>query len=283
MQVGPIRFQPSEFAKLVLIIYVAHYLAKGHETGLPMAWPKVRVSPFRYRRVDLGDFLNGLLPLLVVAGLGVGLILLGPDLGTASTLAMVIFLLLFSGGAKLRHLFLLGTLLVPILAYLIMGTPYRRQRWLSYLNPWEDPSDSGFQIIQSFLAFGSGGRLGVGLGEGRQKLFYLPYPHTDFIFSVIGEEMGLIGTLAILCCFMLLVWRGFRLAGQVVDPFGRFLALGIILMIGLAALINLGVVTGLLPTKGLPLPFVSYGGSSLVANMIGIGILLSISRHRDVP
>jgi cell division protein FtsW len=263
LRIGPVVFQPSEFTKLAMVIYLAHYLTKG--TG----------------RVE--GFVHGLLPALVVIGLGVMLILLEPDLGTAVTLALVVVILMFIGGARLRHLSILCLSSLPVLAYLILGTEYRRQRWLTYLDPWRDPSDAGFQIIQSFLAFGSGGELGVGLGEGRQKLFFLPYPHTDFIFSVIGEELGLVGTLLVLFCFALLVWRGLRLASQVADPFGQYLAVGITLMIGLAALMNLGVVTGLLPTKGLPLPFVSYGGSSLVANLIGVGILLSISRYREAP
>jgi len=263
LRIGPVSFQPSEFAKLGLLIYLAHYLTKG--SG------------------KMNQFVHGLLPVLVVTGLGVVLIVLEPDLGTAVTLGLVILLLLFVGGARASHLSILGLCLVPVLAFLIMGTEYRRQRWLTFLDPWQDPSDTGFQIIQSFLAFGSGGGLGMGLGEGRQKLFFLPYPHTDFIFSVIGEELGMLGTFLILFCFMMLVWRGLRLASQVVDPFGQFLAVGITLMIGVAALINLGVVTGLLPTKGLPLPFVSYGGSSLVANLIGVGLLISISRHREIP
>lgn len=263
LRVGSVMFQPSEFAKLSLVIYMAHYLTKGPE--------------------KIQGFVYGLLPVLAVTGLGVLLVLVEPDLGTAVTITLVVVSLLFIGGARPRHLFILGLSAVPVLAYLILGTDYRRQRWLTYLDPWRDPSDAGFQIIQSFLAFGSGGNFGVGLGEGRQKLFFLPYPHTDFIFSVIGEELGLVGALSILFCFLLLVWRGLSLATRVEDPFGQFLAAGITLMIGLAALINLAVVTGLLPTKGLPLPFVSYGGSSLVANLIGMGILLSISRHRDVP
>lgn len=263
LRVGSMVFQPSEFAKLSLIIYLAHYLTKGPE--------------------KMQGFVCGLLPALAITGLGVLLILVEPDLGTAVTLALVVVSLLFVGGARLRHLFILGLSSLPVLAYLIWGTEYRRQRWLAYLDPWRDPSDAGFQIIQSFLAFGSGGELGVGLGEGRQKLFFLPYPHTDFIFSVIGEELGLVGTFSILLCFLFLVWRGLKLATRVQDPFGQFLAVGITLMIGLAALINLAVVTGLVPTKGLPLPFVSYGGSSLVANLIGMGILLSISRYREAP
>lgn len=291
-RVGPFAFQPSEFAKLALIIYVAHYLAKHHEREQERSdlkgwsgWGRTGYSGIlrKVRQVRKGPtrFLGGLLPVLSVAGLGLVLIVVEPDLGTTVTLGLVILMMLFVGGAKLLHLSMLGLCLLPVLAYLILGTEYRRQRWLSYLDPWQDPSDTGFQIIQSFLAFGAGGEFGVGLGEGRQKLFFLPYPHTDFIFSVIGEELGLVGTLIVLFCFMLLVWRGIRLSTWVTDPFGQFLAVGITLMIGLSALINLGVVTGLLPTKGLPLPFLSYGGSSLLANLVGVGLLLSISRYRE--
>jgi len=291
-QVGPLTFQPSEFSKLALIIYVAHYLAKHHEkrpgvTGLKdwSGWGRNGHSGIlrkvRIERKGLTQFLGGLLPVLSVAGLGLVLIVVEPDLGTAVTLGLVILIMLFVAGAKLLHLSMLGLCLLPVLAYLVLGTEYRRQRWLSYLDPWQDPNDTGFQIIQSFLAFGAGGEFGVGLGEGRQKLLFLPYPHTDFIFSVIGEELGLVGTLIVLACFMLLVWRGIRLSIRVTDPFGQFLAVGMTLMIGLSALINLGVVTGLLPTKGLPLPFLSYGGSSLVANLVGMGFLLSISRYRE--
>ncbi|NIM09847.1 MAG: FtsW/RodA/SpoVE family cell cycle protein, partial [Planctomycetales bacterium] len=253
-------FQPSEFAKLAWVLFLAHYMAR---------------LPGR-----VGDFTNGLLPVLGLTGLAVVLILLEPDLGTAVTFSVVALMLLFAGGAKVRHLAVLCLSLLPVLFYLIWGSDYRRERWLTYLDPWRDPSDSGFQIIQSFLAFGSGGAWGAGLGEGRQKLFFLPYPHTDFIYSVIGEELGLVGTFLILCCFVVLVWRGLRVGLRAADPFSQYLAVGISLMIGLGALINLAVVTGLLPTKGLPLPFISYGGSSLVVNLVGIGLLLGISRGR---
>lgn len=263
IEIGPVTFQPSEFAKLGLVIFLAHYLSKG---------------PNR-----LGDFARGLLPALAVVGAGVLLILREPDLGTAVSLGLVAFLMLFAGGARLRHLGALVLCMLPLLAYLVVGTEYRWRRLQAFWDPWQDPSGMGFQIIQSFLALGSGGQFGVGLGEGRQKLFYLPHPHTDFIFSVIGEELGLLGTLGVLACFALLVASGVRLAARLEEPFGQFLVLGLTLTIGVGALLNLAVATGLLPTKGLALPFVSYGGSALVANLIGIGLLWNVAKGGGRP
>jgi len=163
---------------------------------------------------------------------------------------------------------------------LVLGSSYRRQRLMTFLAPWKDASDAGFQITQSFLAFGSGGPFGVGLGEGKQKLYFLPEAHTDFVLALVGEELGLIGTAAVTLLFAFFVWRGFQIAARARVPFGRYLGMGITLLIGGQALVNAAVVTGLLPTKGLTLPFVSYGGSSLVVSLIGVGILLSISRDR---
>lgn len=263
IQLGPVSFQTSEFAKFGLVIYLAHYLTKGSE--------------------KLGHFIGGLFPALFVVGVALVLILQQPDLGTAVCLGLVAFSMLFIGGARFKHLSYMVLGSMPLLAYLILGTAYRRQRFLTYLDPWQDSSNTGFQITQSYLAFGSGGVSGVGLGAGNQKLFFLPHPHTDFIFSVIGEELGLIGSLAVMLGFVLLIWRGFALANHVSDPFGKYLAFGITLMIGVSALFNMGVATGLLPTKGLTLPLISYGGSSLVAYLMGIGILLSIARHKDRP
>jgi cell division protein FtsW len=175
-------------------------------------------------------------------------------------------------------------LALPFLYFLVMNVDYRRRRILSYLNPWDDPADSGFQIIQSWLAFGNGGVLGQGLGEGKQKLFYLPEAHTDFILSVVGEELGLLGVLVIAAMFLLLVHRSIRVAVYAEDNFGRFLAFGIAVLLGIEAFVNMGVVTGLLPTKGLALPFLSYGGSSLIITLLAVGILLSVSgRMRGAP
>jgi cell division protein FtsW len=253
--------QPSEFARVVFILYAAHMLAKREDT----------IRSFK-----------SLAPLLVVVGIGVALIMAEPDLGNAVVLATVTATLCVLGGARLSHLGALAACAVPVVAYAIMGTAYRRRRWTAFLDPWSDANDSGFQVIQSMLAFGGGGATGAGLGEGRQKLFFLPEPHTDFIYSVVGEELGLLGTLAILALFAVLLWRGWRVALATADPFGRLLAFGLATAIGLAAALNIGVATGMLPTKGLPLPLVSYGGSSLVANLFAVGILFNISRQRGI-
>lgn len=261
LRAGGFTIQPSEFARVVFIVYLAHVLAKRGET--------------------LRSF-KALAPGLAVVGVGVVLIVAEPDLGNAVVLATVAGLLCVLGGARLAHLGILAACAAPLVAYAVMGTPYRRRRWFAFLDPWSDPSDSGFQVIQSLLAIGGGGATGVGLGEGRQKLFFLPEPHTDFIYSVVGEELGLWGTLAILVLFAALLWRGWRVALATADPFGRLLAFGLSVAIGLAAALNIGVATGMLPTKGLPLPLVSYGGSSLVANLLAVGILFNISRQRGV-
>ena len=258
---GGISVQPSEMARLLFIVYLSHYLSKHSE----------RLSTFR-----------GLVPVLVVVGVGTALIGLEPDFGNAAVLGLVAGGLLFLGGCRVAHLTALVGLALPIAAGMVLGSAYRRRRWTAFLDPWSDPSNSGFQMIQSFLALGGAGPMGSGLGEGRQKLFFLPEPHTDFIYAVVGEELGLAGTLALLALFAMLIWRGWRVALTTVDPFGRLLAYGLTGMIGLAAALNMGVVTGLLPTKGLPLPFVSYGGSSLLVNMFAVGILFNISRQRGV-
>lgn len=258
IRLGPAAFQPSEAAKLFTVIYLSHYVVKKGD--------RIR------------DFLEGLAPALVVIGLQVALILVEPDLGMTVTILALATLLLFLGGVSFKHLASLGLLMIPLVLYWIFKTPYRRERVMSYLNPWSDPSASGFQMIQSYLALGSGGIFGNGLGEGRQKLFFLPEPHTDFIFALIGEELGLIGTLSLLLLYVFLLWKGTRIAGSVEDPFHRMLAMGTTLMMTLPALMNMGVVTGLLPTKGLALPFVSYGGSSLLMNWVAMGLLYNVSR-----
>jgi cell division protein FtsW len=250
-------FQPSEFTKLALIVFLSSVLAKKKD--------KIKV------------FSSGFLPLVLVAGIVMTLIIGEPDFGTAAILGTVVFILLFTAGAKLRHLFILFLGILPFIYLLIAHTSYRLERITSFLNPWEDPTGSGFQIIQSFIAFGAGGIFGMGLGEGRQKLYFLPEPHTDFIFSIIGEELGLIGVTIILIIFLFFIYRGFRISLKAPDLFGTFLALGIISLIGLRAMVNIGVSMGLLPTKGLPLPFISYGGTALVMNLIEVGILLNIS------
>lgn len=262
LRLGPLTIQPSEPARLCAVVYLARYLVKKQD------------------RLD--DFFRGFLPPMIVIGILLALIMGESDLGTAAVMGMVAGLTLFIGGARWRHLWAMGLLAAPVLYAMIMKIGYRRERMMAFLNPWQDPTDSGFQMIQSFLALGSGGSVGVGLGEGHQKLFFLPYPHTDFIFAVIGEETGLVGTLAVVILFGLLAFRGIAITLRVPDLFGRYLAFGLTMMIALQAFVNMAVVTGLLPTKGLTLPFLSYGGSSLLANLIGIGILWNISRAASV-
>ena len=220
-------------------------------------------------------------PPLIILGLLSGLILLEPDLGTIVVMGLVVVTLLFLAGARIKHLGLLSLCVLPAVGALIFGSSYRRQRLWEFLHATKDPSGAGYQIHQSFLAFGSGGPFGVGLGEGKQKLFFLPEAHTDFVLALVGEELGLVGSVAIVLLFGLFVFKGFQIAGRACNPFGRNLAMGITMLVGMQALVNAGVVTGLMPTKGLTLPFVSYGGSSLVANLFGVGILLSISRDRQ--
>jgi cell division protein FtsW len=261
LRLGLISVQPAEIAKLVAVMYLAAYLAKKEDR--------------------LTGFLSGLAPALLVIGVLGGLVLLEPDLGTVVVMGSVAIGLLFLGGARLSHLLSLGLCAVPAVLVLVLSSSYRRQRLMTFLAPWKDASDAGFQITQSFLAFGSGGLFGVGLGEGKQKLFFLPEAHTDFVLALVGEELGLVGTAVIILLFALFVIRGFQVAARARMPFGRYLGMGITLLIGVQALINACVVTGLLPTKGLTLPFVSYGGSSLVTCMFGVGILLNISRDRQ--
>ena len=261
LKFGPISIQPAEMAKLIVVVYLSAYLAKKGQ--------RIR------------DFQRGFLPpLIVVSGVS-GLVLLEPDLGTVVVLGSVTLGLLFLGGARLAHLSGLVPIALAGVAVLIWKSPYRWQRLMTFLDPAKDPTGSGFQVNQSFLAFGSGGPVGVGLGEGKQKLFFLPEAHTDFVLALVGEELGLVGTVAVMVLFAVLVLKGFQIAGRARESFGRHLALGIALLIGTQALINAGVATGLLPTKGLTLPLVSYGGSSLLMNLLAVGILLSISRDRQ--
>ncbi|MBI4402232.1 MAG: putative lipid II flippase FtsW [Nitrospirae bacterium] len=261
LRLGLVSVQPAEMVKLVVVIYLAAYLTKKAEM--------------------VREFGAGLLPPLIIVGVLAGLVLLQPDLGTVVVIGLVTFGLLFLGGARLSHLLGLVLAALPLGAMLILESPYRRLRLMTFLAPWKDPADAGFQVTQSFLAFGSGGLFGVGLGEGKQKLFFLPEAHTDFVLALVGEELGLAGTTAIMVLYAVLVLKGFQIAGRAREPFGRHLALGIALLIGVQVLINAGVVTGLLPTKGLTLPLVSYGGSSLLVSLVAIGILLSVSRDRQ--
>lgn len=257
--VAGIGVQPSEFAKLVVIFFVAAILER------------------RMDRID--DLRHSLLPVAVVLGAVVGLIMLQPDLGTALSIIVIVSAMVFAAGINYRYI--IGLLLVSLpAAYIVlMGADYRRRRMTVFLDPWQDPLGDGFQVIQSLIAVGTGGMFGRGLMAGVQKLFYLPYPETDFIYAVIGEELGLLGTTVVLGCFCVIAWRGLRTAMRAPDRFGAFLALGLTAMVVVQAFFNISVVLGLLPTKGIPLPFVSFGGSSLLMSMIGMGILLNVSQY----
>ncbi len=261
--IGGFRFQPSEMAKYALIFYLAYSLAK--------------------KESSIRSFAIGFAPHLVISGIFILLLLAQPDFGTAISVSFIVFLMLFAAGTRLSYILSVLLISLPLVGYGMMSAPYRRKRILAFLNPWEDPANTGFQIIQSFLAFYSGGILGMGLGDGRQKLFYLPEAHTDFIFSVLGEEVGLLGIMGVVVLFILFLYRGIRIALKAPDLFGTYLALGITMLIGFQAITNIGVVMGLLPTKGLALPFLSYGGTSLICNLAGVGILLNISvQQQDV-
>ena len=258
---GTISFQPAELAKLALALYLASFFS---------------------RREAAENFMADLVPPLLLTGAMAGLVLLQPDLGSSLTLLVLVFGLLYLAGARARQIGFVAASAIPLVVLAIAVAPYRWKRIVTFLDPWADPRGSGFQIIQSYLALGSGGWLGLGLGESKQKLFYLPEPHTDFIFAVIGEELGLVGSLAVVGLFAVLIWRGLRVGLRAPDPFGAYLALGLTLLLASQTLVNLGVVTGLLPTKGLPLPFISAGGSSILTTMVATGVLLNISQHASV-
>jgi len=259
LRLGPVSFQPVELAKLSLLLYLASFLARCGEV--------------------MESFARGLLPLLLVAGAMAGLTMLQPDMGNAVVLLVLALALAYLGGARPAHMGLIAGAALPLAAVAVAMKPYRLRRVVAFWNPWNDPQNSGFQIIQSFLALGSGGLLGRGLGESKQKLFYLPESHTDFIFAIIGEELGALGASVVIALFALLVWRGLRIGLRAPEPFGAYLALGLTVMLATQTLVNLGVVTGLLPTKGLPLPFISFGGSALTMTLFSTGILLNISQH----
>lgn len=262
-RIGFFSFQPSELAALAMIVYVADFISRKAN----------QVKTFRH----------GLLPVLAMLGMMSVLIMLQPDLGTTLSICVVAFIMLFVGGLRLSYLFTFILCSIPVLYLLIAHVAYRRSRILAFLNPWADPRGSGFQIIQSQIALGSGGILGEGLGHSRQKLFYLPAAHTDFIFSIIGEELGLIGTVCVIALFLYFIRLSLRIIKNTHDRFGYFLAIGLVAMIALKAMVNIGVSTGILPTKGLPLPFISYGGSSFMFDLISVGLLLNIARQGEYP
>ncbi|MCR4337951.1 MAG: putative lipid II flippase FtsW [Candidatus Omnitrophica bacterium] len=260
-KMGPFNFQPSEFAKLAMVIYAADFLAR--------------------KQSKVKSFFHGFLPLMTVVGVVCALILKQPDLGSSFLIGVVVLTMLFVAGVELKYLGFLGFMTLPAFFVLIVNVPYRWTRIITFLDPWEDSQGTGFQLTQSQIALGSGGIFGVGLGHSMQKLFYLPAAHTDFILSIIGEELGFIGAFTVILFFIAFIWQGARLAKRVSDPFGYFLSIGIVVMLGFQAMINIGVSIGALPTKGLPLPFISYGGSALIFNLMEIGLLLNISRGND--
>ena len=259
IRIGPVNFQPVEISKIAVCLYLADYLSR------------------RIKGIQRGEFAVLLPPVLVLI-LTCGLILLQPDLGSCIFIFLVASVLFFLAGLRLRYVLLASLVFIPIFYFLVVRIPYRLARVTSYLNPWSDPQGSGFQIIQSLLAFGMGGLKGVGLGESTQKLFYLPQSYNDFIFSIIGEELGFLGALGVVVLYGVVLFAGLRIAGRARGNYEKLFVISLVLLVVLQAMINMLVATGLIPTKGLPLPFVSYGGSSLVFNLFAVGLLLAMDR-----
>lgn len=257
LKIGGFTFQPSELAKFALAVYMAYSMSK--------------------KGSGMESFSRGLFPHVLIAVAFMSIIVFQPDLGTAVIIGCWLMIVLFVGGVRLMHLFFIFVLSAPAVFWLVWHAEYRINRLLAFINPWDDPQGIGFQIIHSFLAFGSGGVFGAGLGNSKQKLFYLPEPHTDFALSIVGEELGFLGVTFILVLFGILIMRGIKIALDARDLYSSYLALGLTCFIGLQVLVNMGVVMGLLPTKGLTLPLISYGGSSLALNFLCIGILMNIS------
>ncbi|MGM7684264.1 stage V sporulation protein E [Cytobacillus sp. Hm23] len=257
--VGAFSIQPSEFTKLSMIAFLAKFLSENQK--------------------DITSFKRGLLPSLTLVFSAFALIMLQPDLGTGTVMLGTCIVIIYVAGARISHFVWLGMLGIAGFAGLIISAPYRMNRITSFIDPWQDPQGTGFQIIQSLYAIGPGGLFGLGLGQSRQKFFYLPEPQTDFIFAIISEELGFIGASFVILLFSLLLWRGIRIALGAPDLFGSFLAIGIISMIAIQVIINIGVVTGLMPVTGITLPFLSYGGSSLTLMLMAIGVLLNVSKH----
>ena len=256
LQLGPVQFQPSELARLALVIYMAYSMSKKGE--------------------QLRDFYVGFLPHFLVLGLFTGLLLVQPDFGSIVIFAALTWIMLFVGGCRITHLLSVIVMLAPMAWLFMTHAEYRVKRLMSFMDPWQYPADEGYQIVHSLMAFGTGGITGAGIGKGYQKLFYLPEPHTDFIFSVVGEELGLIGVMIVILLYGIMLMRGIRIARHAQDRFGSLLAMGITVTLGLQVCINMGVALGMLPTKGLTLPFLSYGGTSLLINMAAVGIMMNI-------
>jgi cell division protein FtsW len=259
---GIINFQPSEFAKIAMIVYLADF--------------------FTRKKGEVRSLVKGFLPTMFIMGLLCALIIKQPDLGNTVLVFGITLLMLFVAGGRVRHILSIFLSAIPVLVVLILAEPYRIRRIVAFLNPWEDPAGAGFQLSQSQIALGSGGFWGVGLGQSVQKLFYLPAAHTDFIFSIIGEELGFLGAVAVMILFGVFIWLGTRIIKQTTDAFGYYLCFGVLMMISIQAIVNFGVSMGALPTKGLPLPFISYGGSALIFNMAAVGLMLNVAARQDM-
>jgi cell division protein FtsW len=254
-----VSLQPSEASKLTLIIFLAYFLEK--------------------RAGEEGDFWRTFVPCGVVTGFLAALIVIEPDFGTAMMLALIFIVVIYTAGARVKHLALAAAPALVLAIGLLVFVPWRLKRLITFLDPWADPQGAGFQVVQSLIAIGSGGIDGLGFAQGKQKMLFLPFAHSDFIFAVVGEELGLMGALAVVAVFALFLWRGVRTALLAPDRFGMLLSMGIVTCIVAQALFNISVVLSLVPTKGIPLPFISYGGSSLVPTLAAVGILLNVSQH----
>jgi len=259
---GGLQFQPVEFARFALILYLSYSIADKFSKG------------------NIKMFSVGFFPHVIVLGMMAVVIFFQPDFGSILILSILAWIMMFVGGVRTLHLITSLAPLLPLAYYFMVSAEYRLKRILTFLDPWQYPQEEGYQIVHSLMAFGSGGLWGAGVGKGYQKLFYLPEPHTDFIFSVIGEELGLFGVLVIVGLFSLIIWRGILISANTDDLFGSLVALGITAALGLQVCVNMGVSLGLLPAKGLTLPFLSYGGTSLLINMASVGILMNIAASR---
>lgn len=260
-KLGAFHFQPSELAKLAVIIYTADFLARKQQV--------------------IKSFVHGFLPPILVMGLVCALTVKQPDLGTTVEIAVVVLTMLLLAGARLRHMGMIALGGVAAVVYLVIKEPYRMNRIIAFMDPWQDSQGIGFQLTQSQIALGSGGFFGVGLGHSQQKLFYLPAAHTDFILSIIGEELGLLGAVSVIMLFAIFIWQGTRIIRQTNNAFGYFLCTGIVMMLGLQAVVNVGVSIGAFPTKGLPLPFISYGGSALIFHLLSVALLLNVAKSQE--
>jgi cell division protein FtsW len=257
---GFASIQPSEIAKYTVVLYLAASLDK--------------------KGVKIKSLINGILPYLLVSGFFAGMVLAEKNLSIAAVIMGVTIIVLFVAGAKIPHIIGVVSCVIPVGVAFILFEPYRLARLMNFIDPWKDARGDGYQLIQSLLALGSGGIFGADLGQSRQKCFYIPEPHTDFIFSIIGEELGLIGCAAVILLFVVFIWRGMVTASKAKDKFGKLLATGTTAVIAIQAMINIAVVTGSMPVTGVPLPFISYGGSSLIFNLIAVGVLLNVSRQK---